>query len=262
MTGTATAATLSSSTPSSPSSATASGVSFGGNITGNNNSNSNSNSGAAPTKNNRLSQMASYLSLAAVNSNMAAHLTSAQDAPSEEAVAWAWDFTKLKQTKDVLGLDFHYTSTTVFMTVVSKTAIDIYCRPRSTRGRNAPTPSSSGGGGVSNSNNNNNGGARTNYSGADTPGRPSINIGGGGGGGMAMATSPDNNPHLHRDYSQDPYEWKSYKQFYHPEAPSFMTVVKGPTEVTDIILGKGPRACVVNVQDMSVTDLHRQETSS
>ncbi|KAF9911067.1 hypothetical protein EC991_004941 [Linnemannia zychae] len=251
ITGTATA-TNSSSTPSSPSSATASGVSFGGNIAGNVN-NGSSNSGAAPTKSKRLSQMASYLSQAAVNSNMAAHLTNAQDAPSEEAVAWAWDFTKLKQTKDVLGLDFHYTTTTVFMTVVSKTAIDIYCRPRSTRGRKAPTPS---GGSASNNSN----GARTSYSGADPPGRSSISSISGG--GMAMATSPDNNPHLHRDYSQDPYEWKSYKQFYHPEAPSFMTVVKGPTEVTDIILGKGPRACVVNVQDMSVTDLHRQETSS
>ncbi|KAG0268727.1 hypothetical protein BGZ95_002329 [Linnemannia exigua] len=262
ITGTSTTATHSSSTPSSPISATASGVSFGGNITGNNNINS----GAAPTKNNRLSQMASYFSHAAVNSNMAAHLTNAQDAPSEESVAWAWNFTKLKQTKDVLGLDFHYTSSTVFMTVVSKTAIDIYCRPRSTRGRKAPTPSG-GGGGVSYSNNhnnnNNNGGVRTSYAGADTPGRSSISsIGGGAGGGMATVTSPENNPHLHRDYSQDPYEWKPFKQFYHPEAPSFMTVVKGPTEVTDIILGKGPRACVVNVQDMSVTDLHRQETSS
>lgn len=252
----ATAATnTSNSTPSSPSSATP-GVTIGGG----NGSNNNSNNGATPTKNKRLSQMASYLSQAAVNSNMAAHISNStsQDA-SPEAVGWAWDFTKLKQTKDVIGLDFHYTTTTVFMTVVSKTAIDIYCRPRSTRGRKPPTPSG-GGGGAGGNNHSNGNGSRTSYSGADTPGRSSISS---IGGGMATtgATSFEN-PHAHRDYGQDPYEWKSYRQLYHPEAPSFMTVVKGPTEVTDIILGKGPRACVINVQDMSVTDLHRQETSS
>ncbi|KAG0279944.1 hypothetical protein BGZ96_001760, partial [Linnemannia gamsii] len=239
----------SSSTPSSPSSAKP-GVTIGGNSSSNNNNN-----GAQPTKNKRLSQMASYLSQAAVNSNIT---NNPQDA-SSEAVAWTWDFTKLKQTKDVLGLDFHYTTTTVFMTVVSKNAIDIYCRPRSTRGRKPPSGAGVGG------NNNNGNGSRTNYSGADMPGRSSISSLGGSGGGMAMAgsTSPESNSsHFHRDYSQDPYEWKPYKQLYHPEAPSFMTVVKGPTEVTDIILGKGPRACVINVQDMSVTDLHRQETSS
>ncbi|KAF9276483.1 hypothetical protein BGZ88_001683, partial [Linnemannia elongata] len=243
----------SSSTPSSPSSATP-GVTIGGG----NGPNNNSNNGATPIKSKRLSQMASYLSQAAVSSNMAAHISNStsQDA-SSEAVGWAWDFTKLKQTKDVIGLDFHYTTTTVFMTVVSKTAIDIYCRPRSTRGRKPPTPS--GGGGTTGNNSNGNG-SRASYSGADTPGRSSISS---IGGGMATAGATSlENPHFHRDYSQDPYEWKSYKQLYHPEAPSFMTVVKGPTEVTDIILGKGPRACVINVQDMSVTDLHRQETSS
>ncbi|KAF9081482.1 hypothetical protein BGX23_000814 [Mortierella sp. AD031] len=242
------------STPSSPSSATASGVAIGG-INNSNSSitNNTGSSGATPTKNKRLSQMASYLSHAAVSSNMAAHITNAQDAPSEEAVGWAWDFTKLKQTKDVIGLDFHYTTTTVFMTVVSKTAIDIYCRSRSARGRKPPAPT-----GGFNSNGGNSA-SRTSYSGAETPGRTSMSSIGSG--GMAMATSPEN-PHLHRDYSLDPYEWKLYKQFYHPEPPSFMTVVKGPTEVTDIILGKGPRACVINVEDMSVTDLHRQETSS
>ncbi|KAF8933333.1 hypothetical protein BGZ47_010919 [Haplosporangium gracile] len=250
----ATTATTSNSTPSSPSSATP-GVTIGGG--------GNNNNGATSTKNRRLSQMASYLSQAAVNSNMTAHITNntAQDATSE-AVGWAWDFTKLKQTKDVLGLDFHYTTTTVFMTVVSKTTIDIYCRPRSTRGRKPPIPSGggSGGGAGAGGGNNSSNGSRTSYSGADTPSRSSISS---IGGGMAMAgaTSPEN-PHFHRDYSQDPYEWKLYKQLYHPEAPSFMTVVKGPTEVTDIILGKGSRACVINVQDMSVTDLHRQETSS
>lgn len=238
----------SSSTPSSPSSATPE-VTIGGNS-----SNSNNN-GTHPTKNKRLSQMASYLSQAAVNPNMAAHVTNNPQDAASEAVGWAWDFTKLKQTKDVLGLDFHYTTTTVFMTVVSKNAIDIYCRPRSTRGRKPP-----GGAGVGGNNNNGNG-SRTTYSGVDTPGRSSINSLGGS--GVARSTSPENNSsHFHRDYSQDPYEWKPYKQLYHPEAPSFMTVVKGPTEVTDIILGKGPRACVINVNDMSVTDLHRQETSS
>ncbi|KAF9139143.1 hypothetical protein BG015_002156, partial [Linnemannia schmuckeri] len=248
----ATTAATSNSRPSSPSSATP-GVTIGGG--------GNNNNGATPTKNKRLSQMASYLSQAAVNSNMAAHITNntAQDATSE-AVGWAWDFTKLKQTKDVLGLDFHYTTTTVFMTVVSKTTIDIYCRPRSTRGRKPPTPSGGGSGSASAAGgNNSSNGSRTSYSGADTPGRSSISSIGGM--TMAGATSPEN-PHFHRDYSQDPYEWKLYKQLYHPEAPSFMTVVKGPTEVTDIILGKGSRACVISVQDMSVTDLHRQETSS
>ncbi|KAF9128298.1 hypothetical protein BGX30_014376 [Mortierella sp. GBA39] len=245
----------SNSTPSSPSSATP-GVTIGGNGSNNNNN------GAAPSKNKRLSQMASYLSQAAVNSNMAAHITnSASQDASPEAVGWAWNFTKLKQTKDVIGLDFHYTATTVFMTVVSKTVIDIYCRPRSTRGRKPPTPSGGGSGGGANGNNNSNGnGSRTSYSGADTLGRSGISS---LGGGMATAGATSlENPHFHRDNSQDPYEWRSYKQLYHPEAPSFMTVVKGPTEVTDIILGKGPRACVINVQDMSVTDLHRQETSS
>ncbi|KAG0287156.1 hypothetical protein BGZ97_007180, partial [Linnemannia gamsii] len=241
----------SSSTPTSPSSTTP-GVTIGGN------SSSNNNNAAHPTKNKRISQMASYLSQAAVNSNMAAHITNNPQDATSEAVGWAWDFTKLKQTKDVLGLDFHYTTTTVFMTVVSKNAIDIYCRPRSTRGRKAPNGAGTGG------NSNSGNGSRTSYSGADTPGRSSISsLGGGGGMAMAGTTSPEiNSSHFHRDYSQDPYEWKPYKQLYHPEAPSFMTVVKGPTEVTDIILGKGPRACVINVNDMSVTDLHRQETSS
>ncbi|KAF9920839.1 hypothetical protein FBU30_009212 [Linnemannia zychae] len=231
----------SSSTPTSPSSAMPSGGIIGGNGI----------SGANPTKNKRFLQMASYLSQAAASAN----ITSPQDGSMDEAVAWAWDFTKLKQTKDVLGLDFHYTTTTVFMTVTSKTAIDIYCRPRSARGRKAPTPS-----GGSNLNHPS---SRMSYSGSETSGRPSISsIGGSGGVGGMAAISPDNNPHYHRDYNQDPYEWKLYKQLYHPEPPSFMTVVKGPNEVTDIVLGKGPRACVISVEDKTVTDLHRQETSS
>ncbi|KAG0197620.1 hypothetical protein BGX28_008873 [Mortierella sp. GBA30] len=197
----------------------------------------------------RLAQMANYLSQAAANANMAAHMTYAQDAPSEEAVAWAADFTKLKQTKDVLGLDFHYTASTVFMTILSKAGIDIYSRPRSARGRQAASWSSVKAGQGSHGT-----GA------SDTPpGRPISSYLG----GMASSSNNNNNtpnPHLHRDSPS--FEWKSYKQFYHPEAPSFMTVVKGPQEVTDIILGKGPRACVINVEDMSVTDLHRQETSS
>lgn len=203
------------------------------------------------TKNKRFSQMASYLSQAAVNSNVMAHMTNG-DAPSEEAVAWAWDFTKLKQPKDVLGLDFHYTPSTVFMTVLSKTGIDIFSRPKSARGRKAAlwsaVPSNPGSvppsvpGGLQG----------TNGTHGEAPPRISINTGG------------TSSQHHHRDSNggANPYEWKPYKQFYHPEAPGFMTVVKDSHEVTDIILGKGTRACVVSVDDMSVTDLHRQETSS
>ncbi|KAF9374267.1 hypothetical protein CPC16_001397 [Podila verticillata] len=205
------------------------------------------------TKNKRFSQMASYLSQAAVNSNVMAHMTNG-DAPSEEAVACAWDFTKLKQPRDVLGLDFHYTPSTVFMTVLSKTGIDIFSRPKSARGRKAApwsaVPSNPGSVPPSTS-----GGSQgTNGTHGEAPPRISINTG-----GMATASSQ----HHHRDNGgANPYEWKPYKQFYHPEAPGFMTVVKDSHEVTDIILGKGTRACVVSVDDMSVTDLHRQETSS
>ncbi|KAG0331057.1 hypothetical protein BG000_011250 [Podila horticola] len=207
------------------------------------------------TKNKRFSQMASYLSQAAVNSNVMAHMTNG-DAPSEEAVAWAWDFTKLKQPKDVLGLDFHYTHSTVFMTVLSKTGIDIFSRPKSARGRKAAqwsavpsnpagsVPLSAPGGSLG-----------TNATHGEAPPRISINTGG-------MATSSSHHHHRDSNSGGNPYEWKPYKQFYHPEAPGFMTVVKDSHEVTDIILGKGTRACVVSVDDMSVTDLHRQETSS
>ncbi|KAF9557601.1 hypothetical protein EC968_007534 [Mortierella alpina] len=208
------------------------------------------NTGSISTKSKRLTQVATYLSQAAVNSNMAAHMAYSQDAPSEEAVSWASDFTKLKQTKDVLGLDFHYTTSTVFMTMLSKTGIEIYSRPRSARGRQAVswTAVKTGQGNPSGF--------------LEPPGRTSISSLG----GMAASSSNGNhtsgtNAPSHRDNSNI-HEWKQYKQFYHPEAPSFMTVVKGPQEVTDIILGKGPRACVINVDDMSVTDLHRQETSS
>ncbi|KAF9954788.1 hypothetical protein BGZ72_004297 [Mortierella alpina] len=206
--------------------------------------------GGTSTKSKRLTQMATYLSQAAVNSNMAAHMAYSQDAPSEEAVSWASDFTKLKQTKDVLGLDFHYTTSTVFMTMLSKTGIEIYSRPRSARGRQAaPWSAAKAGQG-------NPGGFM------EPPGRTSVSSMG----GMAASSSNGNsssgtNASPHRE-SNSSHEWKQYKQFYHPEAPSFMTVVKGPQDVTDIILGKGPRACVINVEDMSVTDLHRQETSS
>ncbi|KAF9942284.1 hypothetical protein BGZ67_002303 [Mortierella alpina] len=206
--------------------------------------------GNTSTKSKRLTQMATYLSQAAVNSNMAAHMAYSQGAPSEEAVSWANDFTKLKQTKDVLGLDFHYTISTVFMTMLSKTGIEIYSRPRSARGRQAASWSA-----VKTSQGNPSGFL-------DPPGRTSVSSMG----GMAASSSNGNpssgsNAFPHRD-NNNSHEWKQYKQFYHPEAPSFMTVVKGPQEVTDIILGKGPRACVINVEDMSVTDLHRQETSS
>ncbi|KAG0083395.1 hypothetical protein BGZ93_001826, partial [Podila epicladia] len=208
---------------------------------------------ASGPKSKRFSQMASYLSQAAVNSNVMAHMTNGE-APSEEAVTWAWDFTKLKHPKDVLGLDFHYTPSTVFMTVLSKTGIDIFSRPKSARGRKAApwsaVPSNPAGSVPSSAPGGSQG---TNGNHGEAPSRISINTGG-------MATSH----HHHRDSNSgaNPYEWKPYKQFYHPEAPGFMTVVKDSHEVTDIILGKGTRACVVSVEDMSVTDLHRQETSS
>ncbi|KAF9325201.1 hypothetical protein BG006_011311 [Podila minutissima] len=210
---------------------------------------------ASGPKSKRFSQMASYLSQAAVNSNVMAHMTNG-DAPSEEAVTWAWDFTKLRHPKDVLGLDFHYTPSTVFMTVLSKTGIDIFSRPKSARGRKAApwsavpsnpagsVPSSATGGSQGTSGNH-----------GEAPPRISINTGG-------MAASSSHHHHRDSNSGANPYEWKPYKQFYHPEAPGFMTVVKDSQEVTDIILGKGTRACVVSVDDMSVTDLHRQETSS
>jgi len=214
------------STPTSPSTATAGG------------------------KHRRFSQMASYLSQAAVNTSMAAQMAIGLDYPSEEAVEWGWDFTKLKQTKDVLALDFHYTTTTVYMTVLSQKGIDIYCRPKIARGRKPPTfstASSSGnvaGAGAS--------GSRASVSGgrpsvSETPGRTSTSTMGG------MTTSLDNG-------GTDIYEWRQVKQLYHPEAPNFMTVVKNSQDVTDIILGKGPRACVINVESMSVTELSRKES--
>ncbi|KAF9356080.1 hypothetical protein BGX26_005765 [Mortierella sp. AD094] len=209
---------VSSSTPTSP-------------ITGNS-------SGAGVTKNKRLSQMASYFSQAAVNSNMAVHMTSGQDAPSEEAVDWAWDFTKMKQTKDVLGLDFHYTISTVYMTVLSKTGIDIYSRPKAARGRKpgqTTSASTSLGYGPT----------------ADDARRSGTSTTGG------MASASRDSFSSFRDRPSF-YEWKLHKQFYHPEAPSFMTVVKDTQDVTDIILGKGSRACIINVDTMSVNDIHRQ----
>ncbi|KAG0249312.1 hypothetical protein BG011_009409 [Mortierella polycephala] len=201
--------------------------------------------GNSTSKSKRLSQMATYLSQAAVSTNLA----HAQDAPSEEAVSWAWNFTKLKQTKDVMALDFHYTTSTVYMTILSKTGIDIYSRPRSAWGRQAASWSAI-----------NPSQARQGGTGSETPCRPGMSTASVGGMVSPFNNSPANSPHLHRDSNS--YEWRQYKQFYHPETPSFMTVVKGPQDVTDIILGKGPRACVINVEDMSVTDLHRQETSS
>lgn len=209
--------------------------------------------GGTPTKTKRLSQMASYLSNAAANSTMAAQILNSQDSPSEEAVSWAWSFTKVKQTKDAMALDFHYTPSTVYMTVLSKTGIDIYSRPKAVWGRRGPAWLLSRSNGP-------HPGLRTREgpivegSGAETPGRPSTSSLG----GMVSSSAPiivpaDNEQQL---------EWKQYKQFYHPEAPSFMTVVKNTQEISDIILGKGPRACVINVADMSVTDLHRQEGGS
>ncbi|KAG0005316.1 hypothetical protein BGZ65_011449 [Modicella reniformis] len=195
--------------------------------------------GSTGNKSGRFSQMASYLSQAAANSGMAAHMAIGQDVPSEEAIAGAWDFTKLKQTKDVLALDFHYTISTVYMTVLSKNGIDIYCRSKAARGRKAlPCPTISSGsvaGAGSGSRPSGTGGRST---GSETPGRLSTSSLGG----------------------VDIYEWRQVKQFYHPEAPSFMTVVKNPHEVTDIILGKGPRAYVINVETMSVTGIQRQES--
>ncbi|KAG0232493.1 hypothetical protein BGX31_005146 [Mortierella sp. GBA43] len=200
------------------------------------------------TKNKRFSQMATYLSQAAVSTGAVI----VQDAPSEEAVLWAWDFTKLKQTKDVLSLDFHYTATTIFMTVLSKNGIDIYCRPKAARGRRPPPSGTIPSGSTTNvtgsgsSRPSGSGGRKT---GSEAPGRQSTSSLGG------MATSPGG-----CDGGMDIYEWKQVKQFYHPEAPSFMTVVKSPQEVTDIILCKGPRACIVNVETMSVTEIQRQES--
>ncbi|KAF8926884.1 hypothetical protein BGZ58_010838 [Dissophora ornata] len=200
--------------------------------------------GNGASKNKRLSQVASYLSHAAVSSNMTAHMKNGQDAPSEEAVSWAWDFKKLKQTKDVLGLDFHYTTSTVFMTVLSKSGIDIYCRPKSARGWKAVPWTSAPTGTAASSATASTGNAG---SGAETIGRPSVSS------SVLGSIWGDNS---------NPYEWKQFKQFYHPEAPSFMTVVKSPQEVTDFILGKGPRACIINVDTMSVTDLYREEAGN
>ncbi|KAF8965506.1 hypothetical protein BGZ46_000602 [Entomortierella lignicola] len=191
------------------------------------------------TRNRRLSQMASYLSQAAVNSNMAAHMTAGQDVPSGEAVDWAWDFTKLKQTKDVLALDFHYTPSTVYMTVLSKTGIDIYCRPKAARGRKLKQSSIA----VA---------APSGYGSNPDDNRRSIISPGGSTSRDSLSIIRDN---------PNSYEWKIHKQFYHPEAPSFMAVVKDSQEVTDIILGKGAMACVVNVKTMSVNDLHRLSNS-
>ncbi|KAF9101765.1 hypothetical protein BGX27_011338 [Mortierella sp. AM989] len=218
--------------------------------------NSGNNSGRGVTKNKRFSQMASYLSQAAVNSNMAAHMTNGQDAPCEDAVDWAWDFTKMKQTKDVLGLDFHYSLSTVYMTVLSKTGIDIYSRSKAARGRKPVQASLT----AAQSGNNNTNSTTSNYGYGYGPNSDdSRRISTSTMGGMASASrdsfsSSRDNPTF--------YEWKLHKQFYHPEAPSFMTVVKDLQDVTDIVLGKGPRACVINVDTMSVNDLHRQTNSS
>ncbi|KAG0042319.1 hypothetical protein BGZ83_000602 [Gryganskiella cystojenkinii] len=207
-------------------------------------------------KSKRLSQMASYLSNAAANSTMAAQIlnTNSQDSPSEEAVSWAWNFSKVKQTKDAMALDFHYTSTTVYMTVLSRAGIDIYSRPKTNRRGPAWLHTRSHHNGIPLAPRARDGPQMDSY---ETPGRPSTSsLGGEGGGGMVSASiSLSTN-------DQQQYEWKPYKHFYHPEAPSFMTVVKNTQDITDIILGKGPRACVINVSDMSVTDLHRQENSS
>lgn len=203
-------------------------------------------------KSKRFSQMASYLSQAAVNTSAAAQMAIGQDLPSEEAIGWGWDFTKLKQTKDVLALDFHYTYSTVYMTVLSQKGIDIYCRPKTARGRKPPTSntasSSSGNaaaGGAGSGPRASGTGGRP--SGSETPGRTSTSTIGG------MATSADNS-------GTDIYEWRQVKQLYHPEAPNFMTVVKNSQDVTDIILGKGSRACVINVESMTVNELSRHES--
>ncbi|KAF9431371.1 hypothetical protein BGZ76_000405 [Entomortierella beljakovae] len=192
------------------------------------------------TKNNRLSMMASYLTQAAANTNMAMQLSGGSDGPSTEAINWATDFTKLKQTKDVLGLDFHYTVSTVYMTVLSKTGIDIFSRPKAVRGRK-PVPVS-----VASPGNN----IHSNPEDSKRASMMSM------GGGMVASATRDSFSSI-RD-NPNSYEWRLHKQFYHPEAPSFMTVVKDLQEVTDIILGKGPRACIINVETMSVDDLQRQ----
>ncbi|KAG0315011.1 hypothetical protein BGZ99_007737 [Dissophora globulifera] len=252
----------------------------------------NTGNGNAPTttKNKRLSQVASYFSQAAAaagSTTAAAKLAASyansqgQDpasmavAPTEEAVSWAWDFTKLKQTKDVLGLDFHYTTSTVFMTILSKNGIDIYSRPRSARGRRAApwtgvssephhgatagttTTTTPAGTAASSINGVGDHGAS---GGKEAVGRPSTSNTVSG--GMVTSTSTSSYAssidHSNSNNNSGQYEWKQFKQLYHPEAPSFMTVVKTPQEVTDIILGKGPRACVINVESMSVTDIHRE----
>ncbi|GJJ68490.1 hypothetical protein EMPS_00836 [Entomortierella parvispora] len=205
----------------------------------------------AGAKSKRLSQMASYLSNAAASSTMAAQILNSQDSPSEEAISCAMRFTKVRQTKDAMALDFHYTPSTVFMTVLSKTGIDIYSRPRTACGRKGPAWLLARSNGPQ-------AGLRTregqgaDISGTETSGRPSTSTLG----GMASTSPPLSTP------DHELLEWRQYKQFYHPEAPSFMTVVKTPQEITDIILGKGPRACVINVANMSVTDLHRQENGN
>jgi len=207
----------------------------------------------ASSKSKRLSQMASYFSNAAANSTMAAQILNSQDSPSEEAYSWAWQFTKVKQTKDAMALDFHYTPSTVFMTVLSKTGIDIYSRPRTVWGRKGPAWLLARSNGPQPGVRTREGqGQGPENSGAETPGRPSTSSLGG-----MSSSSP---PYLMPD--NELLEWKQYKQFYHPEAPSFMAVVKTSQEITDIILGKGPRACVINVASMSVTDLHRQENGN
>ncbi|KAF9973527.1 hypothetical protein BGZ73_003217 [Actinomortierella ambigua] len=230
-------------------------------------SNNNSNN-----KGKRFAQVASYLTHAAASSHLVAPM---QDRPSEEAMDWAWDFVKLRQTKDVMSLDFHYTPTTVFMTILSKSGIDILRRPKSARGiarpafrvsaasRGGSREGSDGGGGLAASGNTSaatGGATATGGSGGSSGvyggGMATASGTGGGGESSSHATSFD----LHRTKQEkSPRDWQPFKQLYHPEPPSFMTVVKNSYAVTDIILGKAQRACVIHVDDMTVRDLHRHE---
>ncbi|KAG0223165.1 hypothetical protein BGW42_006077, partial [Actinomortierella wolfii] len=231
--------------------------------------------GNTSTKGKRFAQVASYLTQAAASSHL---VVPAQDRPSEEAMDWAWDFIKLRHTKDVMSLDFHYTPTTVFMTVLSKSGIDIFRRPKSARGiaRSALRASrgnsregsdGSGGNGLTGGTSGSGAGAGSATGTAAAQGeiqghRTAV-------GGMATATAADSSmatPWYTANFDtsrnkqeKNPHDWEPYKQFYHPEPPSFMTVVKNSYAVTDIILGKGPRACVIHVEDMSVRDLYRNE---
>ncbi|KAG0266197.1 hypothetical protein DFQ27_009964 [Actinomortierella ambigua] len=240
--------------------ATATGTGTGLGATGLDQGNSNH-------KGKRFAQVASYLTHAAASSHL---VPPVQDRPSDEAMDWAWDFVKLRQTKDVMSLDFHYTPTTVFMTVLSKSGIDILRRPKSARGIARPAfrvSSSSRNGSREGSEG---GGSLTCGAGITAAGATTTTAAGGGGssgGGMATASgtggggsSSHSSFDFHRSKQEkSPQDWESFKQFYHPEPPSFMTVVKNSYAVTDIILGKAHQACVINVEDMTVKDLHRHE---